>query len=193
MGRLLKCKRKSDNKLVYAQLMPDYGHINDIIIETYLVPYQPGDYALLWPMEGWEVCSATNFPLLYDVLSEQEPNLQLGTITTPVRALNTVWRPNLAHAVYVSYSVRVSSTLSLVAGSAGRAELRIGASSPPTDVYGRVAGGSTGALAVGLNIADIAEGQLSAIVPAGHYVSIVTVAETGTPTFALTAQKEQVL
>jgi len=115
-----------------------------------------------------------------------------GTLSpsTPSRAFGTAFQPSTTVPTFVSYSARVVSALSLVTGQAGRVELRSDTSNPPTTVRARVAGGSTGTLAVGLAIADIAEGPLAYIVPAGHYVNLVTVNETGTPTYSITSQVE---
>lgn len=121
-----------------------------------------------------------------DVLDSGVPQ-----VTTPTRAFNTPFRPSTTDTVTVYYSVRVVSSLSLSGGQAGRVELRCDTNNPPTTVRGpRVAGGSTGTLAVGLNIVDMVEGGLTFRVPPGWWVSIVPVNETGTPTFTLTNQTE---
>lgn len=112
------------------------------------------------------------------------------TVVTPTRALNTPFQPSLTNTVEVFYSARVVSALSLAGGQAGRIELRCDANNPPTTSRGRVAGGSTGTLAVGLNIVDTVEGQLTFKVPPGWWVSLVTVNEAGTPTYSLTSQAE---
>lgn len=105
----------------------------------------------------------------------------------------TAFQPSSTRPTFVSYSARVVSTISLVAGQAGRVELRSDSSNPPATVRARVAGGISGTLSVGLVVSDTAEGPLSYIVPAGHYVQLVSVNEVGTPTFTLPAQVEIVL
>jgi hypothetical protein len=88
------------------------------------------------------------------------------------------------------YSIRVSSTVSIAGGQAGRVELRSDASSPPVTVRARLAGGSTGAVVVGVAITDIMEGELSYVVPAGDNVQLTTVDEVGTPTYTLVVVTE---
>jgi hypothetical protein len=113
-----------------------------------------------------------------------------STTSTPGRALNTTFQPSATRPVLVMYSCRVVSSLTILGGQIGRIELRSDAASPPTTVRCRMAGGSTGTLAVGLNIQDEVEAVLVYLVPEGHNVRLVTVNETGTPTFSLVAQTE---
>jgi hypothetical protein len=112
--------------------------------------------------------------------------------TVPSRTLNTAWQNTGLRPVSMHYSVRIQSGLTLVTGAAGRAELGIGASSgATTTICGRVAGGSTGTLGVGVNIADLAEAEMSCILMPGQWAKITTTNEVGTPTYSITAQLEQ--
>lgn len=115
------------------------------------------------------------------------------TVTTPTRALGTAFRPSATRPALVAYAARITTTLSLTAGAIGRVELVSDAVNPPTTVRARMGGGNSGALVVGLSVSDIAEGTMAYLVPAGHYVLLRSVAESGSPTFALTSQVEEVL
>lgn len=115
------------------------------------------------------------------------------SISTPTRAIGTAFQPSTTRPVLVSYSARVASTLNVSGGASGRIELRCDASNPPTTVRKRVAGGLTGTVVAGIAVTDIAEGDMSVLVPPGHYVLLQSVNEIGTPTYSLLAQSEIVL
>lgn len=115
------------------------------------------------------------------------------TTSTPSRSLGSAFCPSATRPVMGYYSVRVDSSLSLTTGARGRVELLSDASNPPTTIRARIAGGSTGTLAVGLSLADTSEAPLSYLIPAGHCVLIRSVDEVGTPTYTLTTQAEQTL
>ena len=108
----------------------------------------------------------------------------------PARALNTTFMPNATRPTLGIYSVRIVSGLTLAGGQAGRVELRSDAASPPVTVQSRVAGGSTGAVVIGVAITDIVEAVLIYLIPEGHNVNLTTVNETGAPTYTLTRVTE---
>lgn len=116
------------------------------------------------------------------------------TVSTPTRTIGgSPHQVSSTRPALVAYSARVVSAITLTAGQAGRIELRSDSSNPPTTVRARVAGGITGTLVVGATLTDINEKTLTYLVPAGHFVQIVSVNETGTPTYSLGAQVEEVL
>lgn len=115
------------------------------------------------------------------------------TLSTPTRVIGTPFQLSTTRPALVSYSARVSSTLTVTGGAAGRIELRCDASNPPTTVRKRVAGGLTGSVVIGVAVTDIAEGDMSILVPPGAYVLLQSVSEVGTPTFSLTGQLELLL
>lgn len=88
------------------------------------------------------------------------------------------------------YSVRILSDVTVAGGQQGHVELRSDASNPPTTVRARIAGGITGTVVVGVSLTDTAEDELTYVVPVSHFVELVTVNETGTPTFTLEATTE---
>ena len=55
---------------------------------------------------------------------------------------------------------------------------------------GRIAGGATGALVLGLTIVDTMEAVLVYLIPEGHNVQLTTVNESGVPTYTLTRSTE---
>lgn len=110
--------------------------------------------------------------------------------STPSRSIGSAFQPSTTQPTYVSYALRVVSSITLSGGQAGRIELRSDSSNPPSTVRGRVAGGATGTVVVGVSMSDTAEGTISYIVPAGHYVLLQSVNETGTPTYSINSQVE---
>lgn len=125
-----------------------------------------------------------------------DPGDGFGTLT-PTVSTRTIggspFQPSTTRNAFVTYTARVVSNLSLSGGAVGRVELRSDASNPPTTVRARVAGGNSGTLTIGLNTNDTAEAPMSYIVPVGHFVQIVSVNESGTPTYTLPVQCETVL
>lgn len=109
------------------------------------------------------------------------------------RTLGSAFQPSATRPTLVSFSVRVVSALTLAGGAAGRIELRSDSAATPTTVRGRVAGGATGTVVVGISLTDTSEGTLTYLVPAGHFVVLQGVNETATPTYSITAQYETVL
>lgn len=119
--------------------------------------------------------------------------LKAPTVSVVSRTLGTAFKPSATRPVLCLYSGRVASSLSLAGGSGGRLELVSDSAATPTTIRARVAGGSTGTLAVGLGVNDVAEGLLMYMAPANDNVLLRGVNETGTPTFTLTTQIEIML
>jgi hypothetical protein len=124
-----------------------------------------------------------------------EPGMYGVTSTSvPTRSLGTSWQNTTGRPVLGLYSVRITTSLSLTTGSAGRVELALGTSSgSQTTLCGRVAGLSSGSLAVTLNEAPAVESQLACIIPPGSWAILRSVNEVNTPTYLITAQLEQAL
>jgi hypothetical protein len=81
--------------------------------------------------------------------------------------------------------------MSIAGGQAGLVELRSDINATPTTVRAEGRAGSTGAVLIGVAINDDYTVVLCYMVPAGHYVRIVTTNITGTPTFTLSRQTEE--
>lgn len=121
---------------------------------------------------------------------KNKPTMAWATTT---RSLNTAFQVSTTRAAFVSYTVDISSTLSLLAGETGTVILEYADDSGFTTNVVTVqsaANGNTGALTLGLNLTQTATGSLTGMVPAGKYVRLRTVNTTGTPTFTYRAQQE---
>jgi hypothetical protein len=113
-----------------------------------------------------------------------------GVVTTssPSRTLGATFTPSSTRPTLVYYAVRITTSLSLVGGAAGRVELVVDGV-----VRARCAGGATGTLTVGLALTDMVECTLAYLVPASESVLIRSVNETGTPTYSIASVAEQTL
>lgn len=113
--------------------------------------------------------------------------------STPTRVLGTTFQPNANKATLVSYSIKTSVTNPLVAGtSTATVVLLCDASNPPTTERGRVEASSSVGLAVSIALTTTNTAPLSHVVPAGHYVRLVsTVSGTGSNT--IISQVEETL
>lgn len=106
------------------------------------------------------------------------------------RSFNSSFRPSTTKSSLVSYSVEISSTLSLTAGQTGRIYLEV---SPDNATWTEVChetNSNTGTLIIGLNTAQIGGGVLSGYVPQGYYVRLRT---NGTSTFTYSTGQETIL
>jgi hypothetical protein len=172
-GVQLQVQRNSDNML---------GTANQL----------SGSFAIVMNDGSVDAHSPSDFNALYTVLASVPiAAWGVGTYQQPARALNTVFQPSLTAVTLAHYSVRIVSSLTLTGGAVGRCELLVGPTNPPTISMGRVAGGSSGTLSIGLNLIDTSEAVLSALVPIGYYVELVTTNETGTPTYTITKVMER--
>jgi hypothetical protein len=123
----------------------------------------------------------------------QDGAVRDATPSSPSRSLGSTFIPSTTRVVSGHWSVRVVATLTIATGQAGRIELRSDAASPPTTVRARCAGGNTGTAVIGLASTVTTECELTYLVPAGDNVRLVTVDETSTPTYSLTATTEEAL
>lgn len=118
-----------------------------------------------------------------------------GTVTPTVssRALNTSFQPHATKAVRVSYSVRTQVTNPLLIGtSTATCTLLSDAATTPTTERGRVAAESGVGITVTIAMTTSNTAPLSYIVPAGHYVRLVS-SVTGTGAVSIVSQVEEVL
>jgi hypothetical protein len=113
--------------------------------------------------------------------------------STPSRSLGTAFCPSSTHATAAYYSVRISTPLTVAGGAVGRIELLVDAANPPTTVRARVAGGSSGVVLIGTSTSTITEGELHYLIAIGECGLLQGVVESGSPTFSITTQAEQVL
>lgn len=112
---------------------------------------------------------------------------------TSTRALGATFQPHATKAVRVSYSVRTQVTNPLLAGSSvATVTLLSDAANPPTIERARVSAESTVGLAVSLALTTANVAPLTYLVPAGHYVRLVSTV-TGTGQNTIVSQVEEVL
>lgn len=120
-------------------------------------------------------------------------------ISTPTRAFSTNYTPNTDRDTFVVASVQVdtSSSITITGGTTvqGHVEFRSDNSATPTTERCRVGGGTgyTGTVLVGVAITSTSRdiGTLPWIVPKGQKYRLVTVNDSGTPTFTLVMVSEQ--
>lgn len=121
---------------------------------------------------------------------KNKPSLTWATST---RALNTAFLVSGTKATFVSYTVDVSTTLSLLAGETGTVILEYADDSAMTTNVKTVqsaANGNTGTLTIGLNLTQTSTASLTGIVPIGKWIRVRTVNTAGTPVFTWRAQQE---
>jgi hypothetical protein len=94
----------------------------------------------------------------------------------------------------VSYSVTISTTVSLAGNSTGYVALQICStnSATPGDwiEVARVVSGQSGTLVIGLTLNQTGGGNISAVVPSGFYAKILSVNTAGTPTYSYNSGQE---
>jgi hypothetical protein len=88
------------------------------------------------------------------------------------------------------YSVSVFTTLvgAVGLGAVGRIELRSDAANPPTTVRASTGGSLTSipnTLTAGVTISTVTQGELTYVVPVGHFVEIASSPGQDTPIFTL--------
>lgn len=123
------------------------------------------------------------------------PSGSIGTVTPAVstRALDTVFQPSTTKSVLASYSIALSVTNPLLAGSSSaRVVLLSDASNPPTTERCRAEATSSVALAVAIAITTGNTYPLTYLVPPGHYVKLVSTS-SGTATKSIASQTEETL
>ena len=118
------------------------------------------------------------------------------SFSAPSRSLNTSFKPSTTRDASVSYSVDISTTVSLSGGAVGTVFLEYADDTNfTTNVVeiGRTVNGNTGTLVVGLTLNQTATAQVTGIVPANKFVRIRTSNTTGTPTFTFRSAQEVLL
>jgi Collagen triple helix repeat (20 copies) len=115
------------------------------------------------------------------------------TITTPTRTLGTSFQISATKAARVCYTIRTQVTNPLLAGSSvATVQLLSDAAATPTTERARVSAESTVGLAVSIALTTVNVAPLCHLVPAGHYVRLVSTI-TGTGATSIVSQVEEVL
>lgn len=106
------------------------------------------------------------------------------------RSLNTSYRPSMARNAMVSYSVQISSSLSLSGGQSGTVILQTSPDNATWTTIATQTNNNTGALTIGLNTVQVQACSLTGFVKMGNYVRLTT---SGTSTFAWQSGMEVLL
>lgn len=112
------------------------------------------------------------------------------------RTLNTIFQVNATRNSIVNYSVRIVTTASIGGNQDGDVILEIASDSGFTtnvQTLSITQNAQAISLAVALNSVQTQTGLLSGFVPAGYYVRLRTVNNTGTPAFTYRAGQETLL
>lgn len=129
---------------------------------------------------------ATNWPIT------GIPN-PVPSFAYPSRTLGTAYQISTTRNARVSYAVNIASTLSLTSGQSGSVVLEYADDSGITTNVVTVqtsTNANTGALAIGLNLVQTVTATLTGEIPAGKYVRIRSVSNTGTPSFTMGTAQE---
>lgn len=133
---------------------------------------------------------ATNSALILSIVAKNRSQL------SPSRSLNNAFQISSTHDAIASYSVDVSTSLSLAGGTSGTVILEIASDAAFTlnvQQLGSYTNANTGALTIGLALTQIGTANLTGYVPASYYVRLRSVNNTGTPTFAFRNSQEVLL
>jgi len=127
-----------------------------------------------------------------------DPTIALPTASqsSASRSLNTSFLINASRGCFASYSVDVSTSLSLTGGASGTIFFEISLSSTFASGIQQLASftnANTGTLTIGLALNQTVTANFTRYVPAGYYVRLRTVNNTGTPTFTYQLGQETLL
>lgn len=112
------------------------------------------------------------------------------------RTLNSAFQPSATRDCQVTYSTDISCTSTLLGGQSGTVILEIATNAGFTTGVQTIAqftNSNSVSLAIAITVVQINTACLSGYVPAGYYVRLRTVNNTGTPTFTYTAGQEVLL
>lgn len=141
------------------------------------------------------ISAGTEISIVAGVITNTAPSVA-PTINLGVShsfSSSTGFQVDATHTSSVSYSVKISSSLSLSGGQHGviLIELSANGSSGWTE-SSRCENGNTGTLTIGLNTTQISCFNITANVPAGYYVRLRTSNTTGTPTYTYVSGAETI-
>lgn len=108
------------------------------------------------------------------------------------RSLNSAFQASTTQDAIVSYTIDISVTSLLLAGTQGTLTLQYADDSGFTTNVKTVSGGtnSTGGV---LNVTNVSTVSVNGVIPAGKYIKIVTANTIGTPTFTYRSGQEVLL
>lgn len=131
--------------------------------------------------KNWMVIISLSIAFSSFVFAASRPEYRQPLATIVTKSLNTSYQLSMYRDAMVSYSVQITSTLSLSGGQSGTTNLQ---TSPDNSTWTTIAtqvNNNTGSLTIGLNTSNVQSGSLTGFVPAAYYVRIST---SGSSTFA---------
>lgn len=141
-----------------------------------------------WSLVGIATALAILVVFTFAKRPEFEYRQPIATIVT--KSLNTAYLLSASRDAMVSYSIQISSTLSLSGGQSGTIALQ---TSPDNITYTTVAtqtNNNLGALTLGLNTQQVQATSLTCFVPKTYYVKLTT---SGASTFTWQSGMEVLL
>lgn len=90
------------------------------------------------------------------------------------KSLNTSYQLSLYRDAMVTYSVQISSSLTLSGGQSGTITLQTSPNNSTWTTISTQTNNNTGSLTIGLNTTNTQATSLTGFVPAGYYIKIVT-------------------
>lgn len=129
------------------------------------------------------------------VTTDAQGRVTSGTtrsFTNPTRSLNTAFQPSPTRDCFVSYAVDIACSATVLVGQNGTVFLEYADDAAITTNVVTVQRSSGSASGV-LNVATVMTASLSGMVPAGKYIRLRTVNNTGTPTFTYRTAQEVLL
>lgn len=178
---------------------------NTAIVDPQIWDFDVSPYtttaAIVAGMEAAALAYATAHSYTLDEIIWSSPYPVVPTVvprsqSAATRSLNSAFQVSTTRDSQVDYSVDVAATLSLVTGQSGTVVLEMATNSGFTtgvQTLSRYTNANSGSLTIGLNLTQIGTANLNGYVPAGNYVRLRTVNNTGTPTFTYQAGQETLL
>ena len=143
-------------------------------------------------MVGWNTSRRCDVGNIYGGSTPKTPVDQ----TSVARSLNTAVQVSATRDAMVTYSVRITVTASITGGQNGDVQLQIASDAGFTQDVQTISmqgNGQTYTLAIALQGVQPGTAIVSGMVPAGYYVKIVTVNNTGTPAFSYRSGQEALM
>lgn len=113
-----------------------------------------------------------------------------------VRSLNTIFQVSATRDSQVNYSIDISCTSTLLGGQGGTIVLEMATNAGFTTGVQTIAqfiNSNAVSLAIAISVTQINSACVCGFIPAGNYVRLRTVNNTGTPTFTYTQGQEVLL
>lgn len=121
---------------------------------------------------------------------KQPPEYRQPMAQVVTKALNTSYQLSTARDAMVSYSVNITSTLSISGGQSGSINLQTSPNNSTWTTIATATNNNTGTLVIGLNTSNSQSIALTGFVPQGYYVRLST---TGASAFSWVAGMEVLL